>query len=191
MARCSQHVQPFHSPCQDEYRRRLPHLQKAGAALFVTYCTIGRRVLPCQARDIVLDHWLREGGIQIAGEGARATQAAPEKPKTLTPRIQLHAVIVIPDHVHVLLTPRRDYAGWPFPLVDILQCCKSATAHRINRLVGVAGPVWEEESFDHVLRSEESFGERCDYIRQNAVRAGLVSRPGDYRWLWVEAEFRQ
>ena len=201
------------------YRRRLPHLQKAGAALFVTFCTIGRRILPSQARDIVLEHWLREGGIQrIAGEGpfdsrsgqvratqpdrviqpdhttqiARATetsrgaQPARDKPRILIPRIHLHAVVVMPDHVHVLLTPLRDHAGWPFPLVDILQCCKSATAHRINRLLDVAGPIWEEESFDHVLRSQESFGEKCEYIRQNAVKAGLVARPEDYRWLWVE-----
>lgn len=144
-----------------EYRRRLPHLQKAGAALFVTFCTIAHRVLPSQARDIVLEHWLREGGVrESAGEGARATQNAREKPRNITPRIRLHAVIVMRDHVHVLITPRLDHAGWPFPFVDILQCCKSATAHRINRLLGVAGPVWEEESFDHVLRSEESFRKR-------------------------------
>jgi REP element-mobilizing transposase RayT len=90
---------------------------------------------------------------------------------------------VMPDHVHVLLTSLRDNAGWPFPLVDILQCCKSATAHRINRLLDVAGPIWEEESFDHVLRSQESFGEKCEYIRHNAVKGGLVSRPEDYGWL--------
>ena len=68
--------------------------------------------------------------------------------------------------------------------------CKSATAHRVNRLRGVAGPVWEEESFDHVLRSDESFAEKCEYIRQNAVEAGRVARAEDYPWLWVEAELR-
>ena len=96
----------------------------------------------------------------------------------------------MPDHVHALLTPLSDHAGWPFPRVDILQCCKSATAHRVNRLRGVAGPVWEEESFDHVLRSDESFAEKCEYIRQNAVEAGRVARAEDYPWLWVEAELR-
>jgi len=123
---------------------------------------------------------------QVAGEGARATQTACEKPGIITPRIRLHAVVVMPDHVHVLLTPLRDHAGWPFPLVNILQCCKSATAHRINGLLGVAGPVWEEESFDHVLRSDESLREKCEYIRQNAVEAGLVARAEDYPWFWAQ-----
>ncbi|HMK23626.1 MAG TPA: hypothetical protein VK466_14930 [Terriglobales bacterium] len=170
-----------------EYRRRLPHLQKAGAALFVTFCTLRHRALPDLARDIVLEHWLREAGL-LPFDPCGAGAPAREKPRIITPRIRLHAVIVMPDHVHVLLTPLSDHAGWPFPLVDILQCCKSVTAHRINRLLGVAGPVWEEESFDHVLRSDESFAEKCEYIRQNAVQAGLAARGEDYRWLWLEAE---
>jgi REP element-mobilizing transposase RayT len=162
------------------YRRRLPHLQKADAALFVTFCTGGRLILPERARDLVLAHCLREGGILVmAGEGARPTRAA---------RIRLHAVVVMPDHVHLLLTPLRDEKGWPFPLVDILQCLKSATAHRINRMSGISGPVWEEESFDHVLRSEESLKSKCEYIRQNPVKAGLVLKPEDYHWLWMEPE---
>jgi REP element-mobilizing transposase RayT len=160
------------------YRRRLPHLQKADAALFVTFCTGGRMILPEQARELVLEHCLREAGILAeAGEGARRTRAA---------RIRLHAVVVMPDHVHLLLMPLRDDDGWPFPLVDILQCLKSATAHRIHRLLGTSGPVWEEESFDHVLRSEESLKEKCEYIRQNPVQSGLVQKPKDYHWLWVE-----
>jgi REP element-mobilizing transposase RayT len=166
-----------------QYRRRLPHLQKAGAALFVTFCTGGRTVLPEQARALVLEHCLREAGLRsFVGEGARATPT--------TPRIHLHAVVVMPDHVHLLLKPLRDEDGWPFPLVDILQCLKSTTAHRINRLLRISGPVWEEESFDHVLRSDESLKEKCEYIRQNPVRAGLVDKPEDYRWLWIDPEFK-
>ena len=45
------------------YRRRLPHLQKADAALFITFCTGRRMVFPEQARDLVLEHCLREDGI--------------------------------------------------------------------------------------------------------------------------------
>jgi len=160
------------------YRRRLPHLQKADCDLFVTFCT-ARRVLPAEARDLIMAHCLREGGMAesaaFAGVGARAT------PK----RIDLYAAVVMPDHVHLLLSPLRDREGWPFPLVDILQCMKSATAHGINRLLQASGPVWEEESFDHVLRSDEHLMEKAEYLRQNPVRRGLVRRPEEYRWLWV------
>ena len=148
-----------------EYRRRLPHLQKADAQLFITFCTNGRSVLLDHARTLVLQHCLREK------------------------RIQLLAAVVMPDHVHLAMTPLRDDSGWPFALVDILQCLKSTTAHRINRLLHSSGPVWEEESFDHVLRSDESMKAKCEYIRQNPVRAGLVGRAKDYRWLWVNPKF--
>ena len=147
------------------YRRRLPHIQKADANLFVTFCTSGFQ-LPGAARDLVLGHSLREHGN----------------------RIFLHAMVVMPDHVHVILRPLRGGNGWPFPLVDILQCLKSSTAHGINKLLGHAGPVWQDESFDHVLRSHESLKAKCEYIRQNPVRTGLVERPEDYRWLWVNPD---
>ena len=97
----------------------------------------------------------------------------------------------MPDHVHLLLSPLRDGDGWPLPLVDILQCLKGATAHRLNKLLHHSGPVWEEESFDHVLRSDESLKEKCEYIRQNPVKAGLVRRPEDYPWFWVSPEFKK
>jgi len=169
-------ISPLH--LKYKYRRRLPHLQKEDAGLFVTFCS-ARVVLPEAARDLVLSHCLREAGLQpLAGEGARATR----------PRIHLHAVVVMPDHVHMLLSPLRNEDGWPYPLVDILQCMKSTTAHRINKLLQTSGPLWEEESFDHLPRSDESLKEKCEYIRQNPVRRGLVKSPEDYRWLWVSSE---
>jgi REP element-mobilizing transposase RayT len=177
-----------------QYRRRLPHLQKGDAVLFVTYCT-NYGILPGSARDLVLEHWLREGGIRLCGAGAPAREAVPSTPpgrrrEPVSPRIHLLALVVMPDHVHGLLTPLRDREGWPFPLVDILQCAKSATAHHINRLLHRAGPVWEEESFDHILRSDESLEEKYEYIRENPVKAGLVEQAEDYQWLWVEAGLR-
>jgi hypothetical protein len=72
-------------------------------------------------------------------------------------------------------------AWWRF-----CRASKGASAHSVNRMLQRSGPVWQEESFDHVLRSNESFEENLEYIRQNPVRRGLVIRPEDYRWLWVE-----
>jgi len=102
------HMSTKTSPLEKyRYRRRLPHLQKADADLFITFCTGGRRILPEQARDLVMEHSLREGGLQaLAGEGARPHTSFP----TPVPRIRLHAVVVMPDHVHLLLTPLRDGA---------------------------------------------------------------------------------
>ena len=169
------------------YRRRLPHLQKADADLFITFCTGARTILPEKARHLVLEHCLREGGVLLCAPESVAR--APSPAKAVQPRIHLHAAVVMPDHVHILLKPLRDPNGWPFPFVDILQCFKGTTAHRINKLLGTSGPVWEEESFDHVLRSDESLKEKAEYIWQNPVRARLVRNPGDYRWLWIDPQF--
>jgi REP element-mobilizing transposase RayT len=150
-----------------QYRRRLPHFQKSDAPLFITFCTGGPLVLPDEAGNLVLNHCWQDHGISV----------------------DLFAAIVMPDHVHLLLRALRDEHGWPFLLVEIMQSLKGATAHRINKLLHRSGPVWEEESFDHVLRSDESLEEKREYIRQNPVIAGLVQKPEDYRWLWVNPEF--
>jgi REP element-mobilizing transposase RayT len=147
-----------------EYRRRLPHYQKDDRALFVTFCCGCLDPLPESVRDIVLRHCLHDQGTKAA----------------------IHAVVVMPNHVHLLLTPLRDLDGNLYGLVEILQGIKSASAHSLNRALRRSGPLWQEESFDHVLRSEESFSEKMEYIRQNPVRRGLVSVAEDYRWLWVE-----
>ena len=150
-----------------QYRHRLPHFQKFDAPMFIMFCAGGPLVLPDEARNLVLNHCLRDHGISD----------------------DLFAAVVMPDHVHLLLRALRDEHGWPFLLVEIMQSLKGATAHRIHKLLHRSGPVWEEESFDHVLRSDESLEKKREYIRQNPVRAGLVQKPEDYRWLWVNPEY--
>jgi REP element-mobilizing transposase RayT len=157
------------SPAVDrnyEYRRRLPHFQKPGQAIFVTFCKLDPEPFSPRARDLVLRHCLHDHGQLIS----------------------LHAVVVMPEHVHLLLTPMEDEQGWPNALPAILKRIKGVSARSVNRLLNCSGPVWQEESFDHVLRSTESQAEKLEYIRQNPVRRGLVQRPEDYRWLWVDPD---
>ena len=144
-----------------EYRRRLPHYQKFDRVLFVTFCTLSREPLSGEARSIVLRHCIHDHG----------------------KRFVLHVVVVMADHVHLLLTPLRDENGWPYSLASILKLIKGTSSREVNKLAGHCGPLWQEESFDHVLRGNESFAEKLEYIRQNPVRRGLVARPEDYRWL--------
>jgi REP element-mobilizing transposase RayT len=146
-----------------EYRRRMPHYQKADRSIFVTFCKLIPDPFPDAARGLILSHCLHDHG----------------------KRIDLHAAVVMPDHVHLLLTPLMDEEGWAHPLASILKLIKGTSARSVNRFLGTSGPVWQEESFDHVVRSEGSFQEKLEYIRQNPVRRKLVARPEDYRWLWV------
>jgi len=93
----------------------------------------------------------------------------------------------MPEHVHLLLTPLRDANGDVFCLRDILKGIKGASARRVNQLLDCSGPVWQEESFDYVIRCWESLQQKIDYIRQNPVRRGLVKTPEEYPWLWTES----
>jgi len=82
-----------------DYRRRMPHFQKAGRAVFVTFCELRRNPFTAGARDVVLEHCLHDDG----------------------KRFTLHAAVVMPDHVHLLLTPLLDENGWPYGLAVILK----------------------------------------------------------------------
>ena len=146
-----------------EYRRRLPHFQKAGRPLFVTFCKLTKEPFLDQEREIILAHCLHDHG----------------------KRLEMHAAVVMPEHVHLLLTPWVDSAGWPLRISRILKMIKGASARSVNELRKSGGPVWQDESFDHVLRSNESLHEKVEYIRQNPVRRRLVQRPEDYPWLWI------
>jgi REP element-mobilizing transposase RayT len=146
-----------------EYHRKLPHYQHAGRSLFITFCKGNCVPFTEESRDAILQHCLHDHG----------------------KRYELWAAVVMPEHVHLLLLPLRDGKGWPYALPVILKLLKGTSARSVNRLMGSSGPVWQEESFDHVLRSQGSFEEKLDYIRQNPVRRGLVSNPEDYKWLWV------
>jgi hypothetical protein len=66
-----------------EYHRMLPHYQKAGRVLFVTFCKANRIPFTTEARHAILQQSLHANG----------------------KRCDLHAAVVMPDHVHVLLTP--------------------------------------------------------------------------------------
>ena len=69
-------------------------------------------------------------------------------------------------------------------LPQIMHAIKGASARKINLLLDRHDPVWQEEFFDHVLRSNDSLEGKADYICQNPVRAGLVKIESEYRWLW-------
>jgi REP element-mobilizing transposase RayT len=147
-----------------DYLRMLPHYQKAGRTIFITFCKASRIPFTPEARDAILQHCLHD----------HAT------------RYDLHAAVVMPDHVHLLLTPLPDKKGWPYSLPAILKQLKGASARTVNKLLHSGGPVWQEESFDHILRSQQSFEEKLEYLRQNPVRRGLVKKPEDYKWLWID-----
>jgi REP element-mobilizing transposase RayT len=77
-------------------------------------------------------------------------------------RYQLGEFVVMPNHVHALVTPFEDYE-----LSAILHSWKSYTATEINRRLGSKGPFWQRETFDHIVRNADSLEGFARYIREN------------------------
>jgi hypothetical protein len=52
-------------------------------------------------------------------------------------------------------------------LARITKAIKGASAHLINRALSRSGTVWQEESFDRVLRCSEKLDEKVEYVLNN------------------------
>ncbi len=95
-------------------------------------------------------------------------------------RVHMYALVVMPDHVHFVATPIPDNL-----LSSVVGAMKSASAHLINRRLNRSGRVWQEEYFDHSIRSDEYLNAKMAYVLQNPVRKHLVANAREYRWVWT------
>ena len=160
---------PTKAPGATHYKRRLPQFERPWAKYMVTFTTLRHRKLSPAEQDITLQTILHDA----------------------SKKYELYAACVMPDHVHLLLEPQienEDAKGAPvfFTLSDILQTLKSVSSHRINKLGGVKGQrVWENESFDRVIRSEHDLEEKFHYICRNPWDSGVAKSAADYLWLWT------
>jgi len=149
------------------YRRNLPHLQRDFKPHFITFVTKLRWVLPDWARDVALSSCCRDRRRLY----------------------ELYVAVVMPDHVHMILTPLIDERrSQMFSLIEIMRGIKGASGREINKRMGRHGAVWQEESFDHVLRFSEGLDAKVDYVLQNPVRKGLVEDWHQYRWTWRRSD---
>jgi len=145
--------------------RRLPHWEEHGRAYSLTWHCVEGLTLEPPDRDIIaqnLRYWEGE-------------------------RFLLHCAVVMPSHVHCLLTPLLKAPNVPFDLPGIRHSTRSYTAHQINKRLGRAGAVWQEEGHDRIIRSPQHYEAVAQYIINNPVKWGLVSRPDDYPWLLYQA----
>ena len=172
------------------YERRLPHWDTVEQPLFVTFRLHGslpaNRVFPPKELAasgkafVAMDRLLDRGASgpvhlrrrEIAELVVEALQDGHHKFQ----RYQLHAFVIMPNHVHLLVTPKVMAGRWLAPL-------KGFTAHRANELLGCHGQAfWQDESYDHLVRSPAEFDRSREYIEQNPVSAGLVVDAEEYPW---------
>jgi putative transposase len=85
-------------------------------------------------------------------------------------RYKLHAFVVMPDHIHLLVTP-QDLA-----LERVMQLIKGGFSRRLASKL----PLWQRGFTDHRIRDREDFLKHRAYIHDNPVRGRLCQRPEDY-----------
>jgi putative transposase len=87
------------------------------------------------------------------------------------------AWVVMPDHLHWLIELQQD------SLADVMRHLKSRSCQSINLQLGREGRLWQRGYHDRALRRDEDLKAAARYIVMNPLRAGLVTRLGDYP-LW-------
>ena len=91
---------------------------------------------------------------------------------------ELGCYVLMPNHIHAVIRPLQPQSQ---PLEKILQSRKCRTSCAINELLGRRGALWQEETFDRIVRDEEHLYRCIEYIGRNPAKAGLT--PGQYRAL--------
>ena len=168
------------------HTRRLPHYHSTGQPTFLTWRLEGslppNRSFPSPissgqafvAMDRLLDT-TRTGPFFLR---------LPEIAKMVTDAIyyrdlqsyNLHAFAVMPNHVHLLMTPLVEVS-------KLTQSLKRFTAREANRMLGLTGqPFWQHEGFDRLVRNATEFERLVHYIEWNPVTAGLAATPEEFPW---------
>jgi REP element-mobilizing transposase RayT len=131
--------------------RRLDLIYTHQPLYFVTFATRDRRAIPSlNHAQIALHHYAQAGAAKF--------------------NVALGRYVMMPDHVHLFARGDRN-----FRLSIWIGGLKRAMS------VAVKSPrLWQPGFFDHVLRSDESYTKKWNYVRDNPVRAGLVKTPNEW-----------
>src|SRR5579864_1800750 len=84
----------------------------------------------------------------------------------------LHEFVIMPDHLHLLLTPAE------LSVERAVQLIKGGYSYRLGKQK--RGLIWQESFTSHRIRDGQDFEYHAEYIRMNPVRAGLAERPELY-----------
>lgn len=140
---------------------RLPHVIPFSKLpiYYFTACTDGRRpVLACEvAFRSLVDVWTKSAELDGWYVGR---------------------FVVMPDHVHFFAQPVMEAK----PRGVWIKMWKSVTARILASELKFSPPIWQGDTFDHILRGRDSYEEKWNYVRENPVRAGLCQTADDWPW---------
>jgi putative transposase len=146
---------------------------------FITFCTVRRRKILANTRT----------HNAFVGYAKRA----------LDHNVAVGRYVIMPDHIHLIVAGDREFdlGMWVRGLKRVVAAAVIGGRHSRNSAaetaattptavattfspVGKLPSLWERGFFDHSIRNSESYAQKWDYVRENPVRAGLVSREEDW-----------
>ena len=189
-------------------RRHLPHLRQAGATYFVTFRQGDS--LPSAKRDELrqwrkswerdnpkphstkqlnelwratftkVEHWLDQGMGSCLLRAASVRQLVVDSLHHFADeRYELACYVVMPNHVHLLVCP---FSEDDKALSRIMQSWKRHSSYKIKCQLGLHDDVWQQESYDRIIRDEDHLWRVVQYIGRNPLSAHLS--PSEYtRWM--------
>ena len=143
---------------------------------------IARRVRQAGVYFVTTDTWQR-----------RALFAKPDVARIVLEQIlscrdrgfnRLHAFVVMPEHLHILLTPADETT-----IEKAMQMIKGGSAHRMGQERPQKFAIWYAGFHDRWMRDSSEYRNRKQYIEQNPVEAKLVERPEDYVWSSASGQY--
>jgi REP element-mobilizing transposase RayT len=168
------------------FRRRLPHYHSEDQPTFLTWRLHGS--LPANRN---FPSVLTSGQAFVAMDRLLDTACTgplflriPVVARMITDAIyyrdqrsyHLHAFVVMPNHVHLLMSPLEAVS-------KVMHSLKRFTAREGNRILGRTGqPFWQDESYDRLVRDEKEFERALHYIENNPVTASLAATPLEFPW---------
>jgi putative transposase len=96
----------------------------------------------------------------------------------------LHEFVVMPDHIHLLLTPSLTTS-----LEKAVQLIKGGSSHQVHKELNQKMEIWQEGFYDWTIRDANDWRTKVEYIQMNPVRAKLVQVPKDWPYSSASGKF--
>jgi putative transposase len=97
-----------------------------------------------------------------------------------TGKFQLHDFVIMPDHVHLLMTLPGNMT-----IEKAMQLIKGGFSYRLKKEFGFQGEIWQRGFSEVRINDGQSFLQHREYIVQNPVKAGLVDTAEQYPYSYT------
>ena len=193
------------------YERHLPHWRQPGATYFVTFRLAD--ALPQVVQDFI--HRMRRE-IEKLGNHPSSQELRERYEREVSSRLEssldegygrcelrdsnnasivraclefgsekehfLGCGVIMANHCHIVIQPHPGVE-----LEDVLRKVKGVSSRQINQRINGTGQLWEQESYDRIIRDEEHLWRVIQYIGRNPTKCGL---PLPYEFRWVHPSWR-